>query len=136
MIFVLKDTAGRSSAPTSSPPAPAPAPTPLASSRPSELDLKRQAADLLVEASRLEKSGEYDLASRLLNRARRTSLGIGDSPGVARAHLSLARLERARGRSIGAGQEYGRALELYQKLGQSQTVEMIETEVGALPAKD
>jgi len=125
--FVLKDESDPSAAPTPS------APMPLASSNPSDLDLKRQAADLLVEASRLEKAGDYDRADRLLNRARRTSLGIDDSPGVARAHLARARLERLRGRFLGARKEYRLALELYRKLDQPRTVTMIETELGRLP---
>jgi tetratricopeptide (TPR) repeat protein len=112
------------------------APAPTAPVDQAHLDERRLAMDWMIEAGNLEKSGDYDGAAKLLNRARRTSLGIGDSSGVARAHLALARLARARGLVETARREYDRALVLYRRLGQPDAVVLGQTERGALgPAR-
>lgn len=103
-----------------------PSPTP-------DLDQKRLAIGWIVEAETAQANGDYARAETLLQRARRTSLGINDPAGVARARLALARLQRARGWSAAARSEYGEALALYRRLGQDPTVAMIEAEVDGLP---
>jgi tetratricopeptide (TPR) repeat protein len=116
-------------------PEPTPAPSRAASLTEKEkLQVRLQAADLLVQASKLGKSGDLDGATRLVNQARQTSESVDDGSGVARAWLELARIEGKRDRLPSARLQYDRALDAYRGLGHAQNTALVEKELGDLLA--